>query len=198
MFPQVILAVLNEQVKLYSEFEQNAIPHMDPLYNFALRICGNKGRASDLLKETYLKAFRFYDKLERGTDFKAWLFRVMRNAYLNSYSKKSTELNKPDNKKVEKFYEKIKASSTDSSQLEKEIHNNLTDKELSEALSSLPEDFRTVIILCDIESFNYEEMADFVDIPVGVVRSRLHKGRKMLFTKLYKDAEKKVTSIKNK
>jgi len=192
------IAELNEKVKLYSEFEQDAIPYIDTLYNFALRMCGNKGRASDLLKETYRKAFWFFDHLEKETNHKMWLFRVMRNAYLNSYSKKSTELNKPDNEEVEKFYEKIKASSTDSSQLEKEIHNNLTDKELSEALSSLPEDFRTVIILCDIESFNYEEMADFVDIPVGVVRSRLHKGRKMLFTKLYKDAEKTVTSIKNK
>ncbi len=191
MFLPVILAALDEKIKLYSEFDQQAIPHMDPLYNFALRMTGNKNDASKLLKETYSKAFWFFEKLEKGTNYKMWLFRVTRNAYLNSYSKKS-ELTKADYEKTENFYENIKSSSTDNSILEKEIYNNLPDDELSEALFSLPEDFRILIILCDIEKFNYEEIADFVDIPIGVVISRLHRARKIFFTKLYKAAEKKV------
>jgi len=188
MFPPVILVALDEKIKLYSEFEQDAIPHMDPLYNFALRMTGNKNDAGKLLKEAYSKAIWFFEKLERGTNYKIWLFRVMRNNYLNSYSKESKELTKQDYEKVENLYEEIKASSPDSSYFDKEINNKLSDDKISEALSSLPEDFRIVIILCDIEKFSYEEIADFVDIPVGVVRSRLHRARKMLFTKLYKSA----------
>lgn len=181
---------MDEKIKLYSEFEQVCIPHLDPLFNFALRTTGNKKLACKLLKETFCKAFWFFEKLEKGTNYKMWLFRVMRNAYLNSYSKKSKELIGPDYKGVEKFYEDIKSSSNESSQLKKEVYNNLTDNEISEALSFLPEDFRILITLCDIEKFNYEEIADFVDIPVGVVRSRLHRARKMLFTKLYISKEK--------
>ncbi len=189
MFYPIILAVLEEQSKLYSSFEKEALPHMDALYNFALRMTGNRDDASDLLQETYLRAFRFYDKFETGTNCKAWLFRIMRNTFINIYRKKSKEPRKSDIDEIEKFYDKVK-SSTDSSQFEKEIFDNLLDDELSAALSSLPEDFRTVIVLCDIENFSYEEIADFVDCPIGTVKSRLFRARKILFTKLYQYANK--------
>lgn len=185
------MAIIGDQKQLYAEFEKEAIPHMDALYNFALRMTGDSDDADDLVQETYLKAFRFFEKFERGSNCKAWLFRIMKNTFINSYRKSSKEPAKIDYEEVENFYENIKPSSTDSAHLEKEIYDNLLDDELSNAIASLPEDFRTVIILCDIEGFTYDEIADFVDVPVGTVRSRLHRARKMLFEKLYKYASDK-------
>ena len=186
MFPfPIIMAIIDDQKQLYAEFEKEAVPHMDALFNFALRMTGDSDEADDLVQETYLKAFRFFDKFEKGTNCKAWLFRIMKNTFINSYRKSSKEPDKIDYEDVENFYENIKPSSTDSAHLEKEMYDNLLDDELSNAIASLPEDFRTVIILCDIEGFSYDEIADFVDVPVGTVRSRLHRARKMLFAKLY-------------
>ena len=190
LFP-VLLAIIDDQKQLYADFEREAIPHMDALFNFALRMTGDSDEADDLVQETYLKAFRFFDKFEKGTNCKAWLFRIMKNTYINSYRKASKEPDKIDYEEVENFYENIKPSSTDSAHLEKEMYDNLLDDELSNAIASLPEDFRTVIILCDIEGFTYDEIADFVDVPVGTVRSRLHRARKMLFTNLYEYAADK-------
>ncbi len=192
MFPfPILLALIGDQKQLYADFEKEAIPHMDALFNFALRITGDRDEADDLVQETFLKAFRFFDKFEKGTNCKAWLFRIMKNTYINSYRKTSKEPDKIDYEEVENFYENIKPSSTDSAHLEKEMYDNLLDDELSNAIAALPEDFRTVIILCDIEGFTYDEIADFVDVPVGTVRSRLHRARKMLFAELYEYAADK-------
>jgi RNA polymerase sigma-70 factor (ECF subfamily) len=177
-----------KQRQLYEDFEREAVPHMDALYNFALKMTGDSDEADDLVQETYLKAFRFFDKFEKGTNCKAWLFRIMKNTYINKYRKETKEPDKIDYEEVENFYENVKPSSTDSAHLEKDIYDNLLDDELSEAINSLPDDFKTVVILCDIEGFTYEEIADFIDVPVGTVRSRLHRARKMLFTKLQKYA----------
>ncbi|MDP3832024.1 MAG: sigma-70 family RNA polymerase sigma factor [Ignavibacteriaceae bacterium] len=180
-----------EKSRIHIDFEREAIPHMDALYNFAFRMTGDSDEANDLVQETYLKAFRFFDNFEKGTNCKAWLFRILKNTYINDYQKRKREPEKLDYEEVENFYENAKPSSTDDSHLEKEIFDNLLDDEVSIALSSLPEDFRTVIILSDIEGFSYEEIADFIDSPVGTVRSRLHRARKMLFAKLYKYADSK-------
>ncbi len=190
MFP-LILAVIESQNELYKEFERDALPHMDALYNFALRMTGDSDDANDLVQDTYLKAFRFFDKFEKGTNIKAWLFRIMKNTFINTYRKKSKEPAQIDYEEVEKFYENVKPSSTDSAHLEKEIYDNLLDDEITTSIASLPEDFKTVIILADIEGFTYDEIADFVDVPVGTVRSRLHRARKMLFAKLHKYAIEK-------
>jgi len=182
---------------LYEEFQKEAIPHMDALFNFALRMVGDSDDANDLVQETYLRAFRFWDKFEKGTNCKAWLFRILKNTYINSYRKQTKEPNKVDYEEVENFYENAKPSSTEDAHLEKEIFDNLLDDEVSRAISSLPEDFRTVVILSDIEGFTYEEIADFIDCPVGTVRSRLHRARKMLFTKLHKYASEKGYALNN-
>ena len=187
-----LLALINtDNKKLYEEFERDAIPHMDSLYHFAFKMTGDSDDANDLVQETYLKAFRFWDKFEKGTNCKAWLFQILKNTYINTYRKQSKEPDKVDYEEIENFYENIKPSSTDSAHLEKDIYDNLLDDELSEAIQSLPEDFRTVIILCDVEGYTYDEIADFIDCPVGTVRSRLHRARKMLFTKLHKYAKEK-------
>lgn len=185
MFFPFLLSVLQQQNQLYKDFEREAIPHMDALYNFAFKMTGDSDDANDLVQETYMRAFRFFDKFENGTNCKAWLFRIMKNTFINVYRKESKSPEKVDYEEIENFYENIKASNTDDAHLEKDIYDNLLDDELTKAISTLPEDFRTVILLCDIEGFTYEEIADFVDAPVGTVRSRLHRARKMLFTKLH-------------
>jgi RNA polymerase sigma-70 factor (ECF subfamily) len=180
----------NEQQK-YVDFEKEALPHMNALYNFALRMTGDADDADDLVQETYLKAFRFFDKFEKGTNAKAWLFRILKNSYINEYRKVKKEPNKVDYNDIENFYENIKSSEVKSNHLVEDVFNNLLDDEISEAISSLPEDFKTVIILSDIEGFTYEEIADFVDCPIGTVRSRLHRARKMLYVRLHKYAQEK-------
>jgi len=200
MFAFLFAIFKSDEQKLNEEFEREAVPHMDALYNFALKMTGDSDDASDLIQETYLKAFRFWDKFEKGTNCKAWLFRIMKNTFINTYRKNTKEPDKVDYEEIENFYENIKPSSTDSAHLEKDIYDNLLDDELSSAISSLPEDFRTVVILCDIEGYTYDEIADFVDVPVGTVRSRLHRARKMLYTKLHYYASDKgyVTKVKDK
>lgn len=183
--------MLNEQQKLYADFEAEAIPHMSSLYNFALNMTGDSDDANDLVRETYLKPFRFFDKFEKGTNCKAWLFSIMKNTYINKYRKQSREPAKVDYEEIENFYENIKASHTDAAHLEKELMANLLDDEVTEAIALLPDSFKTVIILCDIEGLTYEEIADFIDCPIGTVRSRLHRARKNIFTKLYKYASDK-------
>ncbi|MGE5430636.1 MAG: sigma-70 family RNA polymerase sigma factor [Syntrophomonadaceae bacterium] len=175
----------------YIDFEREALPHMNALYNFALRMTGNSDDADDLVQETLLKAFRFFDKFEKGTNCKAWLFRILKNSYINDYRKHSKEPSKVDYEDIENFYENIKSSDVKSDHLVDDVFNNLLDDDISSAISSLPEDFRTVIILSDIEGFTYEEIADFVDCPIGTVRSRLHRARKMLYVRLNKYAQER-------
>lgn len=165
-------------------FQREALPHLDALYNFALRMTSDPDDADDLVQETFLKAYRFFDKFEKGTNCKAWLFRIMKNSFINIYRKSSKEPDKVDYDVVEEFYHVIRAESTDSNDLQEKLFSNVLDDDVTRALESLPEEFRTVVILCDIEGFTYEEIADFVECPIGTVRSRLHRGRKMLRTKL--------------
>lgn len=182
------LATLSER---HRDFEQEALPHMDALYNFALRMTNDPDEADDLLQETYLKAYRFFDKFEKGTNCKAWLFRIMKNSFINMYRKTSKEPDKVDYHEVEEFYHMIRAESSDPNDLEARLFSNLLDDDVSRALEELPEEFRTVVILCDIEGFTYEEIADFVECPIGTVRSRLHRGRKMLRARLFEYARKR-------
>ncbi len=174
---------------LYSEFEKEALPHINSLYNYAYRITGDSDDADDLVQETYLKAFRFFDKFERGTNCKAWLFRILKNSFINDYRKNTKGPSKVDYDDIQNFYENIKASEVKTQHFEEDVFAKHFDDELTTALSSLPEDFKTVIILSDVEGFTYEEIADFIDSPVGTVRSRLHRARKMLYTKLHSYAK---------
>ena len=190
---RAITNTLNDQElqQRYSEFEKEAVPHLDAVYNFALRMTGDEDDADDLVQETYLKAFRFFDKFEKGTNCKAWLFRILKNSFINDYRKTTKEPNKVDYDDIQNFYENIKADEVETQHYEEDAFANLLDDEISKAISELPEDFRTVVILSDIEGFTYEEIADFVDIPVGTVRSRLHRARKMLYVQLFDYAKDK-------
>lgn len=186
-FPVVPKALRNK----HSEFEAEAVPHMDILYNFALRTTGNANDAHDLLQETLLKAYRFWDKYEKGTNIRAWLFRIMKNSYINRYRKEMREPGMVDYDDVENFYDSIRDDSTDTNDLQKKLYSNMLSDEVTKALQSLPEDFRTVVILCDIEGLTYEEIAEFLNCPIGTVRSRLHRGRKMLQEKLFDYAKER-------
>ena len=178
-------AVLSRSTrKKHEEFDAEALPHMHVLYNFALRTTGNQDDARDLLQETFLKAYRFWDKYEKGTNIRAWLFRIMKNSYINRYRKETKEPDKVDYEDIENFYNAIRAEHTDPNDLQAKLFDNLLGDEVARALESIPEDFRTVVILCDIEGLTYEEIAEFVEVPIGTVRSRLHRGRKLLQAKL--------------
>lgn len=165
-------------------FEQQALTHTDLLYRFGMHLTGNPADADDLVQETYLKAYRFWDKYDQGTNVRAWLFRILKNSFINLYRKRS---NTPDMVDYCETTRPVLArhGAADPNNLSDQAFNNLLEDDVSNAVSGLPEDFRTVVILSDIEGLTYEEIAHFVDCPLGTVRSRLHRGRKLLHSKLY-------------
>lgn len=171
------------------EFETEALPHADLLYNYALRMTNNAADADDLVQETFLKAFRFWDKYEKGTNIRAWLFRIMKNSYINRYRREAKEPDTVDYEEIQNFYNAIRDEKSDTHDTPESAFGNLLDDDLAGAISALPEDFRTVVILCDIEGLTYEEIAEFLDCPLGTVRSRLHRGRSLLRARLLKYAK---------
>lgn len=168
----------------HKDFEREMMPHMAALYNFALRMTNDPDDAKDLIQETYLRAYRYLDKYEQGTNAKAWLFQIMRNVFINLYRKESNEPVKIDYDVVKDVYLSIKDAAVDTNDLQEKFFGDLFEDEVAEALHDLPEDFRTIIILYDVEEYTYEEIADFIEIPIGTVRSRLHRGRKKLCSML--------------
>lgn len=180
-----------ELSKIKDEFEKEAMPHMNLLQNYAHKMCGNELDADDLVQDTYLRAYRFFHKFEKGTNCKAWLFRIMKNLFINNYRKTQKQPNKVDYDEIENFFENVKSDKLDSNDLQEKVFANLLDDEVMHALNSMQDDFKTVVILCDIEGLSYEEIADFIKCPIGTVRSRLHRGRKMLQEKLTSYAKSK-------
>ena len=181
--------LMNSTQSKQSLFEQEALPHMNALYSFAVRLCRDRDDASDLLQETFLKGYRFFDKFESGTNCKAWLFRILKNTYINQYRKDKKEPDTIEYDTIEEFYDLIRSESTESTDLQKRIFDNLLDDEISIALDSLPESFRTAIILCDLEGMTYDEISEILECPIGTVRSRLHRARNILASKLIKYAK---------
>jgi RNA polymerase sigma-70 factor (ECF subfamily) len=175
----------------YKEFETEVIPYTDALKSFALKMTNDTDDADDLLQDTLMKAFRFFDKFEKGTNMKAWLFQIMKNSFINNYRKTSKEPNKVDYEDVQNFYENIKSEDVKSQHYQSDAFSDVLDDEITSALSKLPDDFRTIVFLSDVEGYTYEEIADFVDCPIGTVRSRLHRARKMLYSLLYEYALEK-------
>lgn len=180
----VIKKTLSDAEK-YKVFDKEFMPHMNAMYNFAFRLTNNEDDANDLLQDTCLKAFRFISSFEKGTNAKAWLFRILKNSFINDYRKKSKEPSKVDYQDVETTYNSDEDGEiTLTHDLRAESVQEMIGDEIANALNSLHVDFRTVIILCDVEGFTYEEMAKILDIPIGTVRSRLHRARMLLKEKL--------------
>jgi len=165
-------------------FDNEFLPQIDSMYNFAYRLTYDEDDAKDLVQETYLKAFRFIDSFQRGTNAKAWLFRILKNSFINDFRKKSKQPAKVDYQEVETYYNSEGVDESITTDLRVEAVQDMIGDEVSNALNSLAVDFRTVIILCDLEGFTYEEMAKILDIPIGTVRSRLHRARNLLKDKL--------------
>ena len=181
----------HEELKKQQDFRAEMIPHLDALYNFALRLTTDPTDAEDLVQDTIVKAFRFFNSYEKGTNAKAWLFRILKNSYINNYRKKSKQPYQVDYDEVSTYYETVRSEQSDTTDMEDIMYRELLDDQVTRALEKLPEDFRTVVLLCDVEGFTYEEIANMLDVPIGTIRSRLHRGRNLLRAALMEYADQK-------
>ncbi|MEW6511582.1 MAG: sigma-70 family RNA polymerase sigma factor [Bacteroidota bacterium] len=172
-------------------FKNVMVPFMDLLYGYAMYLTGGREEANDLLQETYLKAFRFFDRFEQGTNAKAWLYRIMRNTYINDYRRVKRL---PDLVEYDEQISAYQMSSRDEKAPDA-IEGELFGDEIAQAIASLPEKFKSVIVLRDVEDLPYEEIAETLDIPIGTVRSRLHRARGILFDTLRGYAEERGYAV---
>ena len=172
---------LETDPKLGWDFEAAAIPYLDGLYNMAFRLTRNAEDAEDLIQETYLKAYKHYDKFEAGTNLKAWLFRIMKNTFINGYRKKQSQPPQSAFSEIEGTFENlVEAGDGQAANPEQEFLAKVLDEDVQLALDALREDYRMVILLVDLEGFSYKEAASILEVPVGTVMSRLYRGRRML------------------
>lgn len=167
-------------------FERDALEYLDQLYGTALRMTRNPVDAEDLVQETYTKAFAAFRSYRQGTNLRAWLFRILRNTFINSYRKSQRD---PKSAPAEELSDSQLLDVEDrapggAKSAEMEALERIGDTEVLEALATLPEDFRTAVFLADVEGFSYKEIAEIMDTPVGTVMSRVHRGRKSLRTLL--------------
>ena len=172
-----------------ARFADQAMEYMAPLYSAALRMTRNPADAEDLVQETYLKAYRGFGGFTEGTNLKAWLYRILTNTYINSYRAKKRRPDETELDEVEDLYlyrrlgglEAVTAGRS----AEDELMDFFTDHEVKDAIEALPEQFRMAVLLADVEGFSYKEIAEILDIPIGTVMSRLHRGRKALQKRLF-------------
>lgn len=169
------------EIEKKRDFAREAIPHMDFLYNYALHMTYKPDDAEDLVQETYLKAYRFWDTSQTGTNIRGWMFRILKNSFLNEYRKDSHQLEMIDYDAVKDSYDPPQETTVKGNRFHPDMFSNLLDDEVARAIAALPQDFRTVTILCDIEGMSYEEIADFTKVPISTVRSRIHHARKYLY-----------------
>ncbi|OFP34148.1 MULTISPECIES: sigma-70 family RNA polymerase sigma factor [unclassified Corynebacterium] len=167
---------------LKNRFTEEAMPLLDQLYGGALRMTRNPQDAEDLVQETYLKAYKAFDRFTPGTNLKAWLYRIMTNTYINTYRKKQRRplVTSADEVTDNQLYTSSSHDSTGLESAEVEALKQMPNSRISEALNSLNEDYRMVVYYADVEGLAYKEIAEVMDIPLGTVMSRLHRGRKQL------------------
>jgi RNA polymerase sigma-70 factor (ECF subfamily) len=177
------------------QFTADAMQFAPQLFSTALRMTRNRSDAEDLVQETYIKGWRSFRTFQEGTNLRAWLFRIMTNTYINKYNaakRKGTEVELDD---VEELFLYKRLGSIDQSKLsssaEDQMLNLFTDDEVKNALESLPEDFRIPVLLSDVDGFSYKEIAEMLEIPMGTVMSRLHRGRKAMQKMLYEYARER-------
>ncbi|MEK9999164.1 MAG: sigma-70 family RNA polymerase sigma factor [Acidimicrobiaceae bacterium] len=174
-------------------FAEDAMPLMDGLYSAAMRMTRNAADAEDLVQETYLKAFNAYERFEAGTNLKAWMYRILTNSYINAYRKKQRRPDESDIDDIEDLYLYRRLGGAESAVLSRSAEDELLEMfgedEVKLALEDLPEHYRMPILLADVEGFAYKEIAEILEVPIGTVMSRLHRGRKQLQKRLYSFAE---------
>ncbi len=165
------------------------LPNAKALYNFAYHLTGNDADAEDLVQDTFMKAYRFITNYQVGTNPKAWLFKIMKNSFFNDYRKKSKNPVTVDFEDIVEHHNTKEESDISTYDLNEDIVNKMMGDEVTLALNSLSVDYKTVIILCDLEDFSYEEIAKIMDVPIGTIRSRLHRARNQLKASLSQYAQ---------
>ncbi len=180
------------------EFEKLTMEHINPLYSMALRLVFNKEAAEDLVQETYLKAYRFFDTFQKGTNIKAWLFKILRNTFINNYRK---TVNSPDEILIEDVetvdthlaYDQENAAVDLAETLEAKYSDlsGFVDDDVKHAIDSLPVEYREAILLSDVEGLPYQDISEITNVPIGTVKSRLNRGRKLLQKSLWEYAKDK-------
>jgi len=170
-------------------FSEQAMEFMPQLYTAALRMTRNPADAEDLVQETYLKAYRGFGGFQDGTNLKAWLYKILTNTFINSYRSKKRRPEQTDLDEVEDLYLYRRLGglegATAGRSAEEEVLDLFTESEIKDAMEALPEQFRLAVLLADVEEFSYKEIAEILDVPIGTVMSRLHRGRKALQKTLY-------------
>ena len=172
-----------------ARFAEQAMPYMSALYSAALRMTRNPSDAEDLVQETYLRAYRGFGGFQDGTNLKAWLYKILTNTFINTYRAKKRRPEQVDLDDTEDFFlyrrlgglEAVEAQRSP----ESEVLDAIPDELVKAALESLPEQFRMAVLLADVEGFSYKEIAEIMDVPIGTVMSRLHRGRKALQKQLW-------------
>ena len=164
-------------------FASEALGYLEPLYATALRLARNRSDAEDLVQDTYVKAFRFADRFERGTNLKAWLYTILHNTWRNRRRDASREAVEVDSERVEQAATQL-GGPAEADTPERILMRATLDADLQAALDSLPEAFREAVWLRDVEEFSYAEMAEMLGIPIGTVMSRISRGRRLLFERL--------------
>lgn len=168
-----------------AQFAEMAMEYMPNLYTAALRMTRNPADAEDLVQETYLRAYRSFAGFEEGTNLRAWLYRILTNTFINSYRAKKRRPEQTDIDDVEDLYLYRRVGALPGGgeigrSAEDELFEHFTDSEVKDAIESLPDQFRLAVLLADVEGFSYKEIADILDVPIGTVMSRLHRGRRAL------------------
>jgi RNA polymerase sigma-70 factor (ECF subfamily) len=164
------------------EFERACVTHLDALYASALKLTRDDVRAEELVQDTYLRAFRASDGFEWGTNLKAWLFRILTNAFINDYRHKIHERRYVERAAVEPLYDEVldRQAREHAADPEAAVFSRFFQRDLESALDDLPDDFRIVVVLADLQGFAYKEIAEMIGCPIGTVMSRLHRGRRLL------------------
>ena len=172
-----------------ARFADLAMPFAGALYAAALRMTHNQAEAEDLVQEAYLRAYRGFPGFEEGTNLKAWLYRILTNTYINSYRAKKRRPEESELEDVEDLYLYRRLGglegATAGRSAEDELLDHFTEQEVIDAIDALPEQFRMAVLLADVEGFSYKEIAEILDVPIGTVMSRLHRGRKALQKRLW-------------
>ncbi len=171
------------------QFVEQAMEYAPALYSAAMRLTFNSSDAEDLVQETYLKAYRSFRTFEQGTNLRAWLYRILTNTFINNYRSKQRRPEQDDIADVEDMYLYKHLGSLEVALAGRSAEDNLleriTDDEVKQALQAIPEIFRMPVYLADVEEFSYKEVAEILDVPIGTVMSRLHRGRKALHKLLF-------------
>jgi len=191
------LAEKNNKIARQREFEEVALKHTDALLRTALRMTKNESDADDLVQETMLKAYRFFDRFERGSNIKAWLFKIMTNIFINDYRRKSRKPTGVSYDDIDDnfLYHQLEGSQGKVTDPEESLFTKLLDTDVRAAIDELPEDFRIVVVLAFLEQFSYEEIAEIANIQLGTVKSRLHRARKLLQKSLWQHAVARGFSV---